>query len=95
MQQASFVCLLGKSIVPVSSSPLNEYIIAKKLDVCSGKQSEVVGRIFIFVTFYSVSVEAKLSFIEPGRRWAHSPSSGKAPGISYQYQENTPVFCFA
>jgi len=22
-----------------------------------------------------VSVEAKLSFIEPGRRWAHSPSS--------------------
>jgi len=31
-----------------------------------------------------VSVEVKMSFEEPGRRWAHSPSPSKAPGISYQ-----------
>jgi len=31
-----------------------------------------------------VSVEAKLSFVEPGRRWARSPSPSKDPGISYQ-----------
>jgi len=31
-----------------------------------------------------VWVEAKLSFVEPGRRWAHSPSPSKAPGISYE-----------
>jgi len=31
-----------------------------------------------------VLVEAKLSFIEPGRRWAHSPSPSKASGIPYQ-----------
>jgi len=31
-----------------------------------------------------VSAEANLSFVEPGRRWAHSPSASKAPGISYQ-----------
>jgi len=30
-----------------------------------------------------VSVGVKLSFVEPGRRWAHSPSPSKAPGISY------------
>jgi len=30
-----------------------------------------------------VPVEAKLSFVEPGRRWSHSPSTSKAPGISY------------
>jgi len=29
-------------------------------------------------------VEAKLSFVETGSRWAHSPSPSKAPGISYQ-----------
>jgi len=33
---------------------------------------------------FPVSVEAKLSFVEPGRRWAHSPSRSKTPGISYQ-----------
>jgi len=33
---------------------------------------------------FPVSVEAKLSFVKPGRRWAHSPSPSKAPGISYQ-----------
>jgi len=32
-----------------------------------------------------VSVEAKLSFVEPGRRWAHSPSPSKAP---VRYYEN-------
>jgi len=31
-----------------------------------------------------VSVEAKLSFVEPGRRWAYSLSPSKAPGISYK-----------
>jgi len=31
-----------------------------------------------------VLLGAKLSFIEPGCRWAHSPSPSKAPGISYQ-----------
>jgi len=41
-----------------------------------------------FVRF--VSVEAKLSFVEPGRRWAHSPSS-KAPGISCQGTMKTSV----
>jgi len=35
-----------------------------------------------------VSVGAKLSFVEPGRRWAHSPSPSKAPGISTGYYEN-------
>jgi len=37
-----------------------------------------------------VSVEAK-SFVEPGCRWAHSPSPSKAPGISYQGTMNTFV----
>jgi len=31
-----------------------------------------------------VSVGAKLSFVEPGHTWAHSPSPSIAPGISYQ-----------
>jgi len=31
-----------------------------------------------------VSVGTKLSFVEPGHIWAHSPSPSKAPGISYQ-----------
>jgi len=35
-----------------------------------------------------VSVGAKLSFVEPGRRCAHSPSPSKAPGISTGYYEN-------
>jgi len=30
------------------------------------------------------SVDANLSSVEPGRRWAHSPSPSKDPGISYQ-----------
>jgi len=35
-----------------------------------------------------VSVEAKLSFVEPGRRWAHSPSQVK-PLVSLPgYYEN-------
>jgi len=38
-----------------------------------------------------VSVEAKLSFVEPGRRWAHSPSRSKTPGISYQGTMKTSV----
>jgi len=38
-----------------------------------------------------VSVEAMLIFIEPGRRWAHSPSSSKAPGIPYQDATKTSV----
>jgi len=38
-----------------------------------------------------VSVGAKLSFVEPGRRWAHSPSPIKAPGISYQGTMKTCV----
>jgi len=38
-----------------------------------------------------VSVEAKLSFVEPGRRWAHSPFSGGAPGILYQGTMKTSV----
>jgi len=38
-----------------------------------------------------VSVEAKLSFIDPGCRWAHSPSLSKAPGISYQGTMKTSV----
>jgi len=32
-----------------------------------------------------------LSFVEPGRRWAHSPSPSKAPGISYQGTMKTSV----
>jgi len=43
------------------------------------------------VQFSSVLVEAKLSFVEPGRRWAHSPSPSKAPGISYQGTMKTSV----
>jgi len=38
-----------------------------------------------------VSVDAKLIFVEPGRRWAHSPSSSRAPGISYQGTMKTSV----
>jgi len=38
-----------------------------------------------------VSVEAKLIFVEPGRRWAHSPSSSRAPGIPYQGTMKTSV----
>jgi len=38
-----------------------------------------------------VSVEAKLSCVEPGHRWAHSPSPSKAPGISYQGTMKTSV----
>jgi len=38
-----------------------------------------------------VSVEAKLSFVEPGRRWVHSQSPSKAPGISYQGTTKTSV----
>jgi len=38
-----------------------------------------------------VSMESKLSFVEPGRRWAHSPSPSKAPGISYQGTMKTSV----
>jgi len=40
---------------------------------------------------FPVSVEAKLSFVEPGRRWAHSPSHSKAPAISYQGTRKTSV----
>jgi len=38
-----------------------------------------------------VSVGVKLSFVESGRRWAHSPSPSKAPGISYQGIMKTSV----
>jgi len=38
-----------------------------------------------------VLVGAKLSFVEPARRWAHSPSPSKAPGISYQGTMKTSV----
>jgi len=40
---------------------------------------------------FPVSVEAKLSFVEPGHRWAHSPSCSKAPGVSYQGTMKTSV----
>jgi len=36
-------------------------------------------------------VGTKLSFVESGRRWAHSPSPSKAPGISYQGTMKTSV----
>jgi len=57
-------------------------------------------KVLLYVTFPNlesegvrsfVSVEAKLSFVEPGRRWAHSPSTSKAPGISYQGTMKTSV----
>jgi len=32
-----------------------------------------------------------MSFVKPGRRWAHSPSPSKAPGISYQGTMKTSV----
>jgi len=38
-----------------------------------------------------VLVEVKLSFVEPGYRWAHNPSPSKAPGISYQGTMKTSV----
>jgi len=41
-----------------------------------------------------VSVEVKLSFVEPGHRWAHSPSHSKAPDISYQGTMKTSVRMF-
>jgi len=39
----------------------------------------------------SALAEVKMSFIEPGRRWAHSPYPSKAPGISYQGTMKTSV----
>jgi len=33
----------------------------------------------------------RLSFVEPGRRWAYSPSPSKASGISYQGTMKTSV----
>jgi len=50
----------------------------------------VTVRVRVWVRSF-VSVEAKLSFVEPGRRWAHSPSPSKAPGISYQGTMKTSV----
>jgi len=38
-----------------------------------------------------VLVEAKLSFVEPGCRWAHSLSPSKVPGISFQGTMKTSV----
>jgi len=35
-----------------------------------------------------VSVEAKLSFVEPVRRWAHSPSPSKPLVFLARYYEN-------
>jgi len=40
---------------------------------------------------FPVSVEAKLSFVKPGHRWAHSLSPSKASGISYQGTMKTSV----
>jgi len=36
-------------------------------------------------------VEETLSFVEPARRWAHSPSLSKTPGTSYQGTMKTSV----
>jgi len=41
-----------------------------------------------------VLVGAKLSFVEPGRRWAHSPSRSKAPGISTRVLWKSPWGCY-
>jgi len=46
---------------------------------------KVVPRLLTYITscaFRFVTEGVKLSFVEPGRRWAHSPSPSKAPGIS-------------
>jgi len=45
----------------------------------------------IGVAVVVVSVETKMSFVEPGHRWAHSPSSSGAPGIPYQGTMKTSV----
>jgi len=45
--------------------------------------SRVNGK-FCYTCPVPVSVGAKLYFVDPGRRWAHSPFPSKAPGISYQ-----------
>jgi len=49
------------------------------------------GSFLYVVVAVVVSVEAKLIFVEPGRRWAHSPSSSKAPGVPYQGNMKTSV----
>jgi len=60
-------------------------------------QFDVVRLVLMYVLRSSddvpvpVSEEAKLSFVEPGRRWAHSQSPSKAPGISYQGTMKTSV----
>jgi len=49
---------------------------------------------YVWVVQFSwvpVSVEVKLSFVEPGRRWAHSPTPSKVTGISYQGTMKTSV----
>jgi len=43
------------------------------------------------LALFPVLVEVKLSFVEPGCRCAHSPSSSKTPGISYQSTMKTSV----
>jgi len=53
--------------------------------------AQTLGFSFMWMSTVPVSVWAKLSFIEPGRRWAHSPSTSKAPGISYQGTMKTSV----
>jgi len=35
--------------------------------------------------------QRRLIFVEPGHRWAHSPSSSRAPGIPYQGTMKTSV----
>jgi len=69
-----------------SASP--EVWTVKRPTVADILTDKTVGTVSLPVP---VTVEAKLFFVEPGRRWAHSPSPSKAPGISYQGTMKTSV----
>jgi len=64
--------------------------VTTNCDNSSGTEYKTWGFGWVVVVVV-VSVEAKLSFVEPGRRWAHSPSSSGAPGVSYQGTMKTSV----
>jgi len=55
-------------------------IIEKELGLAELLQKQYGAVFWGDAVIISVLVEAKLSVVEPSRRWAHSPSPGKAPG---------------
>jgi len=60
--------------------------------VCVAKHSRIWGtRWLLLLLLLLFRLRRRLIFVEPGRRWAYSPSPSKAPGISYQGTMKTSV----